>query len=405
MSVITENTTGEYPTWIPVQFNLKTSPALSAKHVLNPDLELEESNNFGLQMVLPSYVIVKTTPSAPFIRTFQVPRRPSPILDFLWYPTASPYDPATFCFVASVRECPVKLLDATDGRLRASYSIVDHRERQVAPHSLAFNLTAQRLYCGFENAIEIFDVSRPGEGVRQNTTPSKKSKDGLKGIISALAFSPSYNGGESFYAAGTFSPNGSNIAMFSDEREEPLFLLGGGPYAGVTQLQFNPMRPHILYAAYRGQGTGQIYSWDVRLDMGQPCNIYQVPSSPSIKPTNQKFRFDIDAAGQFLSVGDQAGRVSVFNLNDSEDAVRHESGSLTGHLSPELQFQAHDDAVGSVSIHPSQPIFATASGSRHFLSYDGNSDSSDAEDNPRQCPIVKDSSIKVWDFSDTKLMQ
>jgi hypothetical protein len=90
--------------------------------------------------------------------------QPAPILDFIWYPTATPLDPASFCFVASVRECPVKLLDALDGRvrflisyllsqvylynimqLRASYRIVDHRERQIAPHSLVFNLTAQKL--------------------------------------------------------------------------------------------------------------------------------------------------------------------------------------------------------------------------------------------------------------------
>ena len=30
-------------------------------------------------------------------------------------------------------------------QLRASYRIVDHRERQIAPHSLVFNLTAQKL--------------------------------------------------------------------------------------------------------------------------------------------------------------------------------------------------------------------------------------------------------------------
>jgi hypothetical protein len=35
----------------------------------------------------------------------------APVLDFVWYPTASPRNPASFCFVASVRECPVKLLD------------------------------------------------------------------------------------------------------------------------------------------------------------------------------------------------------------------------------------------------------------------------------------------------------
>jgi len=75
-----------------------------------------------------------------------------------------------------------------------------NRERQVAPHSLAFNPTADkyvfsttfpldseriyrytRLYCGFDSAIEIFDVNRPGEGTRLLTSPNKKSRDGMKG--------------------------------------------------------------------------------------------------------------------------------------------------------------------------------------------------------------------------------
>jgi len=108
-----------------------------------------------------------------------------------WMPLMVGYVPSF-----SIEMCRVLILVA---QLRASYTIVDHRERQIAPHSLAFNLTAQkfvvwtldvrrcemilfpRLYCGFENAIEVFDVSQPGEGTRIHTTPSKKSKDGLKG--------------------------------------------------------------------------------------------------------------------------------------------------------------------------------------------------------------------------------
>jgi hypothetical protein len=74
-----------------------------------------------------------------------------------------------------------------------------------------------RLYCSFEYAIEIknkkFDIQQPREGDWLPTTPSKKSKDGLKGkmfsllariyadpfpgIISSIAFSSSYD----YYAA------------------------------------------------------------------------------------------------------------------------------------------------------------------------------------------------------------
>ena len=93
--------------------------------------------------------------------------RAAPILDFIWYPRATPRDASAFCFVASVRESPVQLLDASDGRvsrlskikiiipcvigdddynrqLRASYKIVDHRERQIGPHSLSFNSSADK---------------------------------------------------------------------------------------------------------------------------------------------------------------------------------------------------------------------------------------------------------------------
>ena len=159
----------------------------------------------------------------------------APIVDFVWYPGASQHNPPAFCVVASVRDCPVKLLDGRDGRVRGeiftSYLIlpktrftfstsaprvVSHRRssralycaawlgfqsdcRQVRDCCLTFVLKQiplcmscsfvlkrcclppARLYCGFEDAIEIFDVQKPGEGERLPTTPSKKSKDGLKG--------------------------------------------------------------------------------------------------------------------------------------------------------------------------------------------------------------------------------
>lgn len=42
---------------------------------------------------------------------------------------------------------------------------------------------AARLYCGFEGAIECFDVAEPGsEGVRHALTPSRKAKNGQKGM-------------------------------------------------------------------------------------------------------------------------------------------------------------------------------------------------------------------------------
>ena len=58
-----------------------------------------------------------TEPSVALSTNARIFNQPAPILDFVWYPTASPQNPASFCFIASVRECPVKLLDASDGRV------------------------------------------------------------------------------------------------------------------------------------------------------------------------------------------------------------------------------------------------------------------------------------------------
>ena len=44
-------------------------------------------------------------------------KQPENILGAIWYPTAVPDEPSGYCFLASVRESPVKLLDASDGRV------------------------------------------------------------------------------------------------------------------------------------------------------------------------------------------------------------------------------------------------------------------------------------------------
>ncbi|KAI0743065.1 WD40-repeat-containing domain protein [Daedaleopsis nitida] len=372
--------------------------------------------------------------------------QPSPILDYAWYPSATVRDPASFCFVASVRECPVKLLDASDGRLRASYRIVDHRERQVAPHSVAFNVGANRLYCGFEDAIEVFDVHRPGEGTRLRTTPSKKSRDGLKGIISALAFAPDVS--SDLYAAGSFSPSAptsSNIALFSEASGEvPVMFVGAeghhggagyGVRASVSQLLFNPARPYLLYASFRRMEP--IYCWDLRGDLGRPSAIYttatpRIGGKARATATNQRLRFDIDYSGTWLAVGDEDGGISVFDLAAHAETLPGENtpqSESTQFNAPILQFEGHRDAVGSVAFHPLRPLLLSVSGSRHFdcsklplgSSSESESCASDSEDEnstvetcersenerkseevrrsrARAQPVAVDASTKLWGF-------
>ncbi|KAF8868077.1 WD40-repeat-containing domain protein, partial [Mucidula mucida] len=283
----------------------------------------------------------------------------APILDFAWYPGASSSTPATYCFAASVRECPVKLLDAADG-LRASYSIVDHRERQVAPHSLAFS---------------------PG---------------GDK-YISSLTHAPTSNS----IAIGSLTPSPWNIAIYDLDTEPvtPVLYLGLGETAsaGVTQLKFNPTSPHLLYASFRRRDG--VYAWDLRYLGDGPFLHYKTGNTPSMAMTSQRIYFSLDVTGRWMGIGDQDGNIHTWDLTTTSD----ENDSAL----PLLSFDAHRDSVPNVTYHPFEAKILSSSGGRHFLD-STDSESSDEEDvgvHRRRVlqPIARDVSLKIWDVSDKKL--
>jgi telomerase Cajal body protein 1 len=70
-----------------------------------------------LSTSLPHITTIPRTANTSFTRPLP---QPSPILDFAWYPQATVQNPASFCFVASVRDTPVRLVDAGDGRVSVS---------------------------------------------------------------------------------------------------------------------------------------------------------------------------------------------------------------------------------------------------------------------------------------------
>ncbi|WVQ84161.1 hypothetical protein IAT38_006308 [Cryptococcus sp. DSM 104549] len=266
--------------------------------------------------------------------------QPDAITSILWYPSATPSVPGTFCFVASVRDAPVRLVDAGDGRIRATYPIVDHRERFIAPHSLAFNPTATKLYCGFENAIEVLDVSNPGYDTseRLKTAFTKRTKGGQKGIISALAFASDYSG---TFAAGSYS---GSVSLYSEDTGAvPMAHLEGVVGGGVTQVAFHPLTPTTLFVASRRSSAIQIF--DTR-DTSLPVGVLERQGR-----SNQRLRFDVDPWGRWIAAGDETGTVRIWDINNSTEG-------------PVFEKKLHDDAIGSVQFHPFQPLLLTCAGSR-----------------------------------------
>ncbi|KAI0270598.1 hypothetical protein BC834DRAFT_862123 [Gloeopeniophorella convolvens] len=134
-------------------------------------------------------------------------------------------------------------------QLCTSYRIVDHCERPVAPHSIAFNMSAERPYSSFKGTVEVFNLTRPGIGKHLARTPLRKSKDELKGaprIFAVLVFYTAYSTG----GAGK-KLLAVNVALSNDDTGAWPVAWVGDVRAGMVQLVFKPACSHLLYLSFQ----------------------------------------------------------------------------------------------------------------------------------------------------------
>jgi hypothetical protein len=132
------------------------------------------------------------------------------------------------------------------------------------------------------------------------------------------------------------------------------------PQIPNPQLHFNPMRPHILYAAFRRHRA--IYSWDLRADVGAPLAVYSPPTKPG-EETNQKRRFDVDIVGRFLGVGDQVSMALHFSLLRYYRAGADESQDGNVNI-----FDLSEPSEGESSVATEPRLTWTAHEGEHYLS-------------------------------------
>lgn len=346
--------------------------------------------------------VFASSPSGKVERTVEL-RSPTPLLDAIWYlmpATAQPDEQregspmtATWCFAESHRDLPVRLTASNDGRSRASYSIMNHVEKFVGPHSLAFSPDLSRLYCGLYSALAVFPLSRPGLNTHAHVPliPGKRSIDGQRGIVSALAVTthPSYPGHD-LVAVGTFSGTigiySFDPAMFPEPTEhtathaeatateEPLAqsacLAGWREIEGdgVTQLKFHPLTPYVLFVTSRR--SNYIYVYDIRYLMGDTSRWSFRPlrqAAVDVRTghllaklprtgvgSHQRLYFDVDWAGRWLASGDVAGNVHLWRIDtgrftdqtEPDAEASSEGGSLD--RVPDLTWHAHQGGLGFV---------------------------------------------------------
>ncbi|XP_058036213.1 telomerase Cajal body protein 1 [Ahaetulla prasina] len=263
------------------------------------------------------------------------------LYDYCWFPLMNSSQPETCFLASSSRDNPVHVWDAFSGQLRASFRPYNHLDELTAAHSLCFTPDGARLFCGFDKMVRVFDTSRPGRSCENRPTFVKKQ--GQSGIISCIAFSPT----QPLYACTSYA---KTVGLYSRAEGDPLAMLVGHR-GGVTHAVFSP---DGFYLFTGGRKDAEILCWDLR----QPGEI--VFALSRTVATNQRIYFDLDPSGRYLLSGNTSGQITAW------DTTQPPPADPPAVLQPVLQFQAVGDCVNGISLHPSLPLLATASGQRQF---------------------------------------
>ncbi|KAK7864408.1 hypothetical protein R5R35_000450 [Gryllus longicercus] len=293
------------------------------------------------------------------------------VYDYCWYPFMSSWNPLSCCLVSTSQFSPVHLWDAYTGQLRASYRSYNSVDEIEHAFSVAFNLTGEKLYCGFKKRLSVFHTASPG------STCENRNLKGLGrsvGIVSCICVNPA---NENIYAFSSYS---RTIGLCTEPDGQVMCLLcneGGG----LTHIMFSPDGSK-LYAGSRNDS--QLFCWDMR-KLGNVLFTAERTNN-----TNQRIYFDLTPDGRFLVSGSTDGLVHVW---DTQDTLNQDSE--VPFLPVKTMFRAHNDCVNGLSLHKQYPIMATSSGQRHPYCPDCESDE-EAPPRTKKRHVHREDAVKLW---------
>ncbi|XP_047966872.1 telomerase Cajal body protein 1 isoform X3 [Salvia hispanica] len=226
--------------------------------------------------------------------------------DYCWYPYMSASNPDLCVFATSTRDHPIHLWDANSGQLRCTYRAYDAMDEITAAFSIGFNPGGNKIFAGYNKAIRIFDVHRPGRDFEQHSTVlGNKEGQSEKTIW--------------------------NCCMCCMAKKVQFSKDGNYLYTGGRK------DPHVI-------------CWDIRKTVDIVYKLYR-----STEGTNQRIQFDIEPLGRYLGTGGQDGLVHIYDLQTGEWVS---------------SFQAALDTVNGFGFHPFLPMAATSSGHRRYIAID-----------------------------------
>jgi len=300
------------------------------------------------------------------------------IYDYCWHPNMSSWHPETCLLASTAKNSPVHLWDAYRGKLMATYRAYNNVDEVEAASSISISPDGEKLYCGFDKCIRVFDIKTPG---RQCELRPTKFVDGItasqSGIISCIAVNPAL---PSVYAAASYM---KTIGLYSEPDGTPLCVLEGHR-GGVTHLKFSP-DGFFLYSG--GRKDPEIICWDLR----NPGHVLYTLNRTV--ETNQRIYFDLDPTGRLLLTGDTNGFVKVWDTQKALELTAESSQMAVDEL---CSWKAHNDCTNGVSCHPWLPLVATSSGQRHTTVSSSSSDADSRSDSDDAVDPVAENAVKLW---------
>ena len=274
--------------------------------------------------------------------------------DFDWYPWMNSSLKGSDLFLTSSKDLPIQLWSSSEGKVVCSWTAKDHLDQVANCLSVSFSPDGQKIVSGGQDKIWIFDTNRPGANsvCEFQTIPRKKSKSGLRGLISCLNFRYDDTG---VFAAGSFKGSvGVYDSRTLSDRNSSSFCLFEAHKNGVSQVKFLNDGWSILTAGRRDK---TLKKWDLRMiQVNDPISEYIV-NEPN--RTNQRLYFDTTSIGKLFT-------------GSAESLLEFEISS--GEL---LKAISLGNTVSSVSIDRSEK-FAYSTGCRKFQ-IDDDSESEDHE--------------------------
>lgn len=219
--------------------------------------------------------------------------------------------------------------------------------------SIQFIDAGKEVWCGFKNALRIFDANHPGR--QRDTIFLKKDFPNVTGLVSCIRENPIMPG---LVAFGTYS---KCIGLYKDG---PLCTLKTG--SGVTQIEFSPCGTR-LYSAVRR--SNELLCWDLR---NPGVILWSMQGRQS--DTNQRIQFSVSTNGSEIVSGGTDGAINVWKL---AECTNYEEN-----LNFEHRIKLSEDCINGISLHKSLPIMATSSGQRICVTEEK----------------LRDNSVRLWWF-------